>query len=75
MAPSGPLSRGYVNSGQLGGCETREVIVKGQPFFSAYGDQRSYGFQVLLDKKIGSVIEAIDSGDASLYKPYVWGPE
>jgi CRISPR-associated protein Cas1 len=52
-----------------------KVIVKGQPFFRAYGDDRSYGFQVMLDKKIDSLIEAIEKGDASLYKPFLWEPE
>lgn len=49
-----------------------QVMVRPHPFFSAYGDAKSYGFQVMLDKKIGTVIEAIKKGDASLYKPYRW---
>ncbi len=48
------------------------TLVKGQPFFSAFGDKKSYGFQVMLDKKIVSAIAAIEKGDASLYTPFVW---
>ena len=51
------------------------VMVKGLPFFAAYGDDKSYGFQVMLDKKLGSAMAAIEKGDASLYKPFVWDPE
>ena len=52
-----------------------ETLVKGRPFFSAYGDSRSYGFQVMLDRKIDSAIDAIDNGDAALYNPYIWETE
>lgn len=58
---------------RLAGALAQE-IVRGQPFFSAYGDPKSYGFQVMLEKKIQSVIAAIDGADASLYRPFVWTP-
>lgn len=52
-----------------------QVIVRGQPFFAAYGDENAYGFQVMLDKKLSSVIEAIENRDATLYRPFLWNPE
>lgn len=51
-----------------------QSIVCGQPFFAAYGDSRSYGFQVMLDKKMKTVIDAIENADASLYRPFLWVP-
>lgn len=52
--------------------EFTEVIVRGQPFFSAYGDKKNYGFQVMLDKKLASVIAAIENGDPTINTPFVW---
>lgn len=52
-----------------------DSLVKGRPFFAAYGDGCTYGFQTMLERKIASVIEAIDSGDASRYTPLIWEPE
>lgn len=52
-----------------------ESLVKGQPFFAEYGDGHTYGFQTMFERKITSVIEAIDSGDASQYTPLIWEPE
>jgi hypothetical protein len=49
-----------------------EVMVRGLPFFSTYGDENNYGFQVMLDKKIDTAVAAIDKGDASLYAPFLW---
>jgi CRISPR-associated protein Cas1 len=49
-----------------------EVMVRGLPFFSAYDDEKNYGFQVMLDKKIDTAVAAIDKGDASLYAPFLW---
>lgn len=48
-----------------------EMIVKSQAYFAAYGDRKSYGFQVMLDKKIATVIAAIESGDPQAYMPYL----
>lgn len=45
---------------------------RGRPFSSAYGDPKSYGFQVMLDKKIHSLMGAIEKRDPSLYRPYLW---
>lgn len=52
-----------------------EALIEGRPYLSAYGDSRSYGFQVMLDRKIDSVVEAIDNSDAALYTPYIWESE
>ncbi len=43
--------------------------------FLPYGDRHSYGFQVMLDKKLDSVVSAIEQGDASFYRPFIWDPE
>ena len=51
------------------------IIAKSQRYFLSYGDRKSYGFQVMLDKKIATVIEAIENQDASRYKPYIWEPD
>lgn len=52
-----------------------DCMVKPHRYFSEYGDSRSYGFQYMLDKKIHSIIEAIDNSDATLYRPFLWNPE
>ncbi|WP_322153454.1 CRISPR-associated endonuclease Cas1 [Paratractidigestivibacter sp.] len=44
-------------------------------YCQAYGDGYQYGFQAALDKKLCTVIAAIDSADASLYQPFVWSAE
>lgn len=49
------------------------VIVKRYPYYKADGDGKTYGFQAMLDKKILTVIDAIECGDASLYRPVRWG--
>lgn len=41
-------------------------------FFSAYGDEFCYGFHAALDKKLVSVVDAIDAGDPLLYRPFCW---
>lgn len=40
--------------------------------FLPYGDRRAYGFQVMLDKKLDSVVAAVEQGDAGLYRPFIW---
>ena len=52
-----------------------ELISKSEKYFLDYGDKKSYGFQAMLDKKLDSVISAIEARDASIYEPYVWRPE
>ncbi|MCL1890712.1 MAG: CRISPR-associated endonuclease Cas1 [Coriobacteriia bacterium] len=49
-----------------------EIIAKNQQYFVNGGDKKSYGFQVMLDKKITSLIHAIEKRDASIYRPLVW---
>jgi CRISPR-associated protein Cas1 len=51
------------------------AMVTGCLYYSAYDDRKSYGFQVMLDKKIASVIEAIEHRNAGLYRPVIWQPE
>ncbi len=41
-------------------------------YCQAYGDGYQYGFQAALDKKLRSVIAAIDAVDASQYQPFLW---
>lgn len=41
-------------------------------YFQAYGDGYRYGFHAALDKKLCSVIDAVDSGDATKYRPFLW---
>ena len=48
------------------------VMARRECYFSAYGDGKKYSFQSMLDKKICSVIDAIDKRDAQLYMPVVW---
>ena len=44
-------------------------------YCQAYGDGYQYGFQAALDKKLCTVIAAIDAADPSLYQPFVWTTE
>lgn len=41
-------------------------------YFAAYGDAKKYSFQSMLDKKICSVIDAIEKQDAQSYMPVLW---
>lgn len=41
-------------------------------YFSAYGDNKSYSFQSMLDKKICGIIEAIDQQNPLRYTPLLW---
>ncbi len=41
-------------------------------YFASYGDGRSFGLQVLLDGKVLSAVGAIESANASLYRPLLW---
>jgi CRISPR-associated protein Cas1 len=52
-----------------------EIIAKNQKYFYDYGDRKSYGFQVMLDKKIVNLLEAIEKRDADIYRPYIWKPD
>jgi CRISPR-associated protein Cas1 len=47
------------------------IIAKNQQYFREDGDRKSYGFQVMLDKKLNLLQEAIGKRDASIYKPYI----
>ncbi len=38
----------------------------------AYGDNYRYGFHAALDKKLCSVVDAIEAHDAELYQPFLW---
>ena len=52
-----------------------DIMSQRQTFFSAYDDRQAYGFQAMLDKKIVSVVDAIEHRDVSFYRPFVWEPE
>lgn len=49
-----------------------DIMAQRQQFFSAYDDHQAYGFQAMLDKKILSVMSAIEKSDATLYRPFLW---
>jgi CRISPR-associated protein Cas1 len=51
-----------------------EIIAKSDRYFEDSDDRKSYGFQVMLDKKIVKLIEAIEKRDADTYRPYLWKP-
>ena len=44
-------------------------------YFSAYDDGKKYSFQSMLDKKICSVIEAVENHNAKFYTPIIWENE
>lgn len=50
------------------------VIAKGGQYFVNAGDRKSYGFQAMLDKKLDSLVRAIERRDPSLYIPFLWSP-
>lgn len=52
-----------------------EIIAKSQTYFYDDDDKRSYGFAVMLDKKINKLVDAIEKRDASIYKPFLWRQE
>jgi CRISPR-associated protein Cas1 len=49
-----------------------EIIAKNERYFYDSGDRRFYGFQAMLDKKVLSLIDAIETRDANRYQPYYW---
>lgn len=48
------------------------VLTKGESYYAENGDGRMYGFQAMLDKKIGLLIQAIERRDPGLYVPFTW---
>ena len=52
--------------------EFSSVLVTKRAYFASSDDSRKYGFQSMLDVKLISVLAAIESEDAGLYKPFVW---
>ena len=48
------------------------IIVKRYPYYKSDGDGKTYGFQAMLDKKMLSLIAAIENEDATLYNPICW---
>jgi CRISPR-associated protein Cas1 len=49
-----------------------EAVQSKHKYFEFYKDKKVYGFQVALDLKINSLIEAIEKEDPDLYRPFVW---
>ena len=47
------------------------AMAEGGQYFQAYGDGYRYGFHAALDKKLCSVVDAIDSSDATRYRPFL----
>lgn len=47
-------------------------MAKKSRFFHASGDEFLYGFHAALDKKLVSVVNAVDAGDPLLYQPFIW---
>ncbi len=52
-----------------------EIMVANRKYFLSGGDGRSFGFQAMLDKKLNSVIDAIEHRDPFRYKPFIWKDE
>ena len=50
-------------------------MTKRNTFFNEYGEGVRYGFHAALDKKLASVVEAIDAGDALRYRPFYWSAD
>ena len=48
------------------------AALEGRQYFRYLGDKKHYGFRVMLDMKINSLIQAIEKGDPSLFMPFVW---
>ncbi len=48
------------------------AILENRKFFSSSADRRKYSFQSALDKKIVTLINAIDAGNPGLYQPFIW---
>ncbi|MDR0501155.1 MAG: CRISPR-associated endonuclease Cas1 [Coriobacteriales bacterium] len=47
-----------------------EVLAKNESYFLNVEDKKRYGFQVALHKKLLLLVEAIEKGDASIYRPF-----
>ena len=52
--------------------ELSSALVKKRTYFASADDTRRYGFQVMLDMKLMSTIEAIERKDIGYYKPFIW---
>lgn len=49
-----------------------DVITQARVYLADYGDRKTYGFQAMLDKKISSVVTAIECCDVDQYHPFIW---
>lgn len=47
-------------------------MAKRDSFFRVYEDRFLYGFHAALDKKLVSVVTAIESGEPMQYQPFIW---
>jgi CRISPR-associated protein Cas1 len=47
-----------------------EVLARNETYFLSSDDRKRYGFQVALRKKLLLLVEAIEKGDASIYRPF-----
>ena len=54
--------------------ELSSVIATSKRYFYDSGDNRAYGFQAMLDKKLVELVTAIELCDATAYTPYIWVP-
>jgi CRISPR-associated protein Cas1 len=84
---SGAVSPDDFYQGQDGGIYMDRTAMKGvtnricegmdekRPYFSNYGDSHSYAFQTMLDRKIESLVHAIEAHDFEMYMPVHWSPE
>lgn len=52
-----------------------EIMAKSERYFAEAGENKAYGFQAMLDKKLDQLLVAMEKRDPSLYTPYVWRPE
>lgn len=51
------------------------AIFKSRRYFYNDGDNRTYTFQTMLDAKLSAVVAAVESGNAELYRPFIWHGE
>lgn len=55
--------------------EFSEVIAKNRRYFLSLEDGKAYGFQAMLDKKLNTLVRAIEHRDPYIYEPYIWDPK
>lgn len=52
-----------------------DLMSERRRYFAVYGDGRSYAFQAMLDRKLCSVVDAVESQDPNSYCPFIFEME